>query len=142
MREAHYQKEESRTRQESEAFDGFIIIKPGFLSLGDEVYKELIDSGFQIISTKEKTLTRAEAEAIYEMHRGKMFFDELVGYMSGGESVGIEVKSPYEGHEEAIDAVNEIKQRFRKYSIDKTRNVLHSSDSHENVIRESAIYFR
>ncbi|MGN0033755.1 MAG: nucleoside-diphosphate kinase [Candidatus Limimorpha sp.] len=141
MKKAINQKENGMTEYASEAFDGFIIIKPGFLSYRDELYKELANRRFQIITTLEKTLTREESEAIYEVHRGKVFFDELVRYMSSGESIGVTIKSPYEEHGAAVIAVDEIKKQFRRHSIDLTRNVLHSSDSYENVLRESAIYF-
>ena len=44
-------------------YDGFIIIKPGFLKYTDSIIKDLHRLDFTVIEALEKTLTKEEAEA-------------------------------------------------------------------------------
>lgn len=123
-------------------YDGFIIIKPEFLKYTDEIVKELHRRDFSIIEAREKTLTKDEAERIYSCHKGKPFFDELIEYMTSSPCIGMILLSPFSDRESAIEALNNLKIKYRKrYGIDKTRNVLHSSDSYQNVIYEAEVFF-
>lgn len=123
-------------------YDGFLIIKPRFLEHYDEIARELRMHDFLIIEADRRKLTLSEAKALYIVHKNKDFFDELTRYMSSGDSIGIAVLSPFKDRATAIEAVNDIKTKFRKkYSTDLTHNVIHSSDSYDNVIREAYIYF-
>ena len=45
-------------------YDGFIIIKPGFLKYTDSIIKDLHRLDFTVIEALEKTLTHEEAETI------------------------------------------------------------------------------
>lgn len=123
-------------------YDGFIIIKPHFLEHYDEITKELRMRDFTIIEAERKRLTLDEAKELYVMHKNKDFFDELIHYMSSDDSIGMAVLSPFSDRDTAIEAVNDIKDKYRKrYSTDSIHNVIHSSDSYDNVLREAAIYF-
>ena len=123
-------------------YDGFIIIKPGFLKHTDEIIRDLHRRDFVIIEAEEKTLTKEEAETIYSCHKGKAFFDELIRYMSGGPCIGMIVLSPFSDRESSIEALKEMKDKYRKrYGIDKTHNVIHTSDSYQSVIHEAEAFF-
>ena len=41
-------------------YDGFIIIKPGFLKYKDEIVKDLKRRDFVVVDLEEKTLTKEE----------------------------------------------------------------------------------
>ena len=46
------------------------------------------EEGFVIVARSEgKTWTKGDAEEFYGEHNGKAFFDDLVGFMSGGPVV-------------------------------------------------------
>ena len=90
----------------------------------------------------EKTLTREEAETIYSVHKGKPFYEELIDYMTSSPCIGMILLSPFSDRESTIETLKQLKERYRKrYGIDKTRNVMHSSDSYQNVIYEAEAFF-
>ena len=123
-------------------YDGFIIIKPGFLKYTDNIIKDLHRLDFVIIEAREKTLTHEEAETIYSVHKGKPFYDKLIRYMTSGPSIGMILLSPYSDRESATETIKQLKDKYRKrYGIDKTHNVIHSSDSYQNVIYEAEAFF-
>ncbi len=123
-------------------YDGFIIIKPEFLKYADEIVRDLHRRDFNIIEAKEKTLTKEEAETIYSCHKDKPFFNELIEYMTSGPCIGMILLSPFANRMSAIEALNNLKIKYRRrYGIDKTRNVIHSSDSYQNVLYEAEAFF-
>ena len=123
-------------------YDGFIIIKPEFLKYTDDIINDLHRHDFIIIESEEKTLSRAEAESIYNVHKGKPFYDELIEYMTSSPCIGMILKSPFSDKESSTEALKRLKDRYRKrYGIDKTRNVIHSSDSYQNAIYEAETFF-
>ena len=123
-------------------YDGFIIIKPGFLKYTDNIIKDLHRLDFTVIEALEKTLTEEQAETIYSVHKGKSFYKKLIKYMTSGPSIGMILLSPFSDRESAIETLKQLKDKYRKrYSIDKTHNVIHSSDSYQNVIYEAEAFF-
>lgn len=123
-------------------YDGFIIIKPGFLKYKDEIVKDLKRRDFVIVDQEEKTLTKEETESIYSCHKGKPFFDELIEYMMSGPCIGMTLLSPFADRESATETLQELKTKYRKrYGVDLTRNVIHSSDSYQSAIYEAETFF-
>ena len=123
-------------------YDGFIIIKPGFLKYTDNIIKDLHRLDFVIIEAREKTLTHEEAETIYSVHKGKPFYDKLIRYMTSGPSIGMILLSPFSDRESATETLKQLKEKYRKrYSIDKIHNVIHSSDSYQSAIHEAEAFF-
>jgi nucleoside-diphosphate kinase len=92
-------------------------------------------------------MTRAQAEAFYEIHRGRPFYGELVEFMSSGPSMPMIL--------ERDDAVAELRRvigatdpaeaapgTVRKlYAESKGKNAIHASDSDDNAARESRFFF-
>lgn len=123
-------------------YDGFIIIKPGFLKYTDNIIKDLHRLDFTVIEALEKTLTKEQAETIYSVHKGKPFYDGLIRYMTSAPCIGMILLSPYSDRESAIETLMQLKEKYRKrYSIDKTHNVMHSSDSYQNSLYEAEAFF-
>jgi len=62
------------------------IIKPDAVAKDviGEIYSRFEQAGLKIIAARMKHLTRAEAEAFYEVHRGRPFFGDLVSFMISG----------------------------------------------------------
>ena len=123
-------------------YDGFIIIKPGFLKHTDEIINELHRRDFVVIEAEEKTLTREEAETIYSCHKDKDFFNELIEYMTEGPCIGVALQSPFSDRVSATEALNHLKIKYRRrYGIDTLRNVIHSSDCYQSAIHEAETFF-
>lgn len=123
-------------------YDGFIIIKPEFLKYTDDIIRDLHRIDYSIVEATEKTLTKEEAEEIYSCHKGKAFFDELIEYMTSSPCIGMILMSPFSDRDSSIETLKELKDKYRKrYGIDKTRNVIHSSDSYQSVLHEAEAFF-
>lgn len=121
---------------ESQNKKEFMIIKPEFLHLKNQILDYLKDFGIIPIRELRKTLTLSEAKKIYKPHSKEDFYQALCDYMSSGDSIGF-VLCNYKGAD-----FLKIKDNIRdKYGVDEMRNTIHSSDSNLNVYRESKIYF-
>ncbi|NNG16863.1 MAG: nucleoside-diphosphate kinase, partial [Gemmatimonadales bacterium] len=65
------------------------IIKPDAVEAGRTglILAQLEHEGFVLKAARMIRLTRAEAEAFYEVHRGRPFYEELVAFMTSGPCV-------------------------------------------------------
>ena len=121
----------NQTKQE------FIIIKPGFLKYSTRILDELLSKGFVVRNRSIQKLTLETAREIYIPHKDESFYDDLCQYMSSDYSMGVTLLNT-----KGLDLVA-IKDEIRKrYGVDEMRNAIHSSDSVENMKRESKLYFR
>ena len=125
--------------QESD-IKGFTIIKPGFVKYADEIHKYISDKGFNMINNQQIKLSNHQAHDLYSPHKDKDFYNDLCKYMSSDDC--IPATWQYDHSDNPIDAMNKIKDHFRnKYGKDEMKNCMHSSDSLDNVKRESKIVF-
>lgn len=114
----------------------FVIIKPEFLRYQQEIEDILLSNGFSINKKLKKTLSLDEAMNLYKMHESEDFYEDLCKYMSSGDSIG------YILNNRKNKDLSKLKDQIReKYGRSDMKNVMHSSDSQENVTRESKIYF-
>ena len=119
----------------------FIIIKPGFLNISDEIIKKFEDSGYEIKQSKTKKLLLSEAKELYSIHKKEDFYDSLCKYMSSDLSTAFILKS-IKPKINIFKSISKIKDEIRKeYGGSDMRNVLHSSDSKEHMLDEMKIYF-
>ena len=120
--------------------NAFIILKPEFLTY-DQEWKNLIkDRGWNFINSEKITLTPEQAKDVYEPHKDKDFYDDLCNYMTSGECICC---TCHKDCKDPIDDMKTIKDEVRdKWGINDMKNVMHSSDSLENVKRESEICLR
>jgi nucleoside-diphosphate kinase len=125
------------------------ISKPDAFGAGraGKIVAHLEGAGFRLRAARILHMTRAQAEAFYEVHRGRPFYGELVEFMSSGPSMPMIL--------ERDDAVAELRRvigatdpaeaapgTVRKlYAESKGRNAIHASDSDENAARESRFFF-
>ena len=63
------------------------IIKPDAIAAGHAgaILAQLQAGGFTLRAARLARLARAEAEAFYEVHRGRPFYDELVAFMEAAD---------------------------------------------------------
>lgn len=125
------------------------IIKPDAIETGKTgaILAHLQKAGFTPRALRLVRLTRAEAGAFYEVHRGRPFYNDLVDFMTSGPCMPIAL--------ERNDAVAQLRTvigatdpaeaapgTIRKlYAESKGKNAIHASDSVENARREVAFFF-
>ncbi|MBP7037461.1 MAG: nucleoside-diphosphate kinase [Bacteroidales bacterium] len=127
----------------------FSIIKPNAVRTGKTgpILSMINEGGFEISAIKMVQMTIQQAEAFYEVHRGKPFFEELVDFMTSGPVVVLILM-----HD---NAVNEFRKLIgatdpdkaeqgtirRNFGVSVKMNAIHGSDNDENAIRESNFFF-
>ena len=103
--------------------------------------------GLKILGLKMMRISKELAERHYGEHKGKKFYDGLVGFVTSGPIVALCV----EGNE-AIQVVRAMMGKTFSYEsapgtirgdygIDVGRNIIHGSDSVESAAREIALWF-
>ena len=127
----------------SESLDSqreFVILKPEFTNK-DRDFEELLNNhGWKVIQKKKQTLTKEKAEKLYAMHRHKPFYDALINYMSSGPCICYSVFTDDKTKKDPVKDMSRIKDEVRKvWGKDDMKNAMHSSDSPENVTRETNI---
>lgn len=117
----------------------FVIIKPGFCNLANELFTIFTDHGYKIVKSKTKRLTLEEAKSLYEVHKKEDFYEDLCKYMSSDITMAFILKKKSDDiFKEFAKLKDEIREKYRESDM---RNVLHSSDSYKNFTHESQVYF-
>lgn len=125
------------------------IVKPDAVARGKLglVIAHLEQAGYHIRAARLMRLTRAQAEAFYEVHRGRPFYEELVSFMSSGPCMPMALEKPdavaaFRTTIGATDPAEAAPGSIRKlYAESKGRNAVHGSDSDETAAREIAFFF-
>jgi nucleoside-diphosphate kinase len=125
------------------------IIKPDAVAAGKagKVLAHLEDAGFVLRAARMVTLARAEAEAFYEVHRGRPFYESLCAFMTSGPCIPLVLERDNAvAHLRTVIGATDPAQAepgtIRKlYAESKERNAIHASDSGENAAREIAFFF-
>lgn len=118
--------------------NGFCILKPGF----DDYYENWFDKltnhyGWKILKQKKIKMTKDQAAELYKPHKDKDFFNDLCDYMSSDYCWCC---SCYKDCEDPIENMSKLKYYIRdEWGKSEMKNVMHSSDSLDNVRRESKI---
>lgn len=125
------------------------IVKPDAVAGGKTglILAHLQKAGFTIRAARLVRLTRAEAEAFYEVHRGRPFYDDLVAFMTSGPCLPLALERDDAVAQMRIvigatDPAEAAPGTVRKlYAESKGKNAIHASDSPENATREVAFFF-
>jgi nucleoside-diphosphate kinase len=126
-----------------------LIVKPHAVekNLVDEIIRRVEKKGYRVIVKKKLLLQKEEAEAFYEIHRGKPFFQDLVALMHSGPCVPmvVEGENVIAGVRELIGTTDPAKAAegtIRKdFGEDVTRNCVHASDAPETAEKEICFFF-
>ncbi|XP_046555994.1 LOW QUALITY PROTEIN: thioredoxin domain-containing protein 3 homolog [Haliotis rubra] len=111
-------------------------IKPDAFSTKDEIIAKIHEAGFRIAARKETTITKEIAEEFYGEHKGKEYFDDLVGHMTSGPTMFMVLsrEDAVSGWREVIGPTNpeqaqtEAPESLRAiYGKDILLNALHGS---------------
>lgn len=125
----------------------FVIIKPGFFNKAGEIIEMFEKDGFVLTKTRAKMLTLKEAQKLYKVHKNEDFYDKLCEYMASAPTYGMIFSYPKKHEQptpedEPIKKCDSLKDRIRElWSKSDMKNVIHSSDSIENMWKEASIYF-
>lgn len=126
-------------KESSNEVNGFVILKPEFMDHENDFLTLLKNNGWQVLQKQKKTLTNDEAKELYKMHKDKDFYNDLCKYMSSGECLCCLC------HKDCKDPIKDmdvLKDKVRKtWGKDEMKNGMHSSDSINNVNRESKLIF-
>jgi nucleoside-diphosphate kinase len=125
------------------------IIKPDAVETGKTgaILAHLQKAGFIVRAARLVRLTRAEAAAFYEVHRGRPFYADLVEFMTSSPCLpmALERQDAVTHMRTVIGATDPAEAApgtIRKlFAESKGRNAIHASDSSENAQREVAFFF-
>ncbi|MBE6448420.1 MAG: nucleoside-diphosphate kinase [Alphaproteobacteria bacterium] len=125
------------------------IIKPDAVSrnITGKVNAMIENEGLKIVAQKMICLTTKQAEEFYAEHKGKPFFENLVGFMTSapvvvqvlqGENAVANYRKIMGATNPAVAEEGTIRKTFA-LSIDK--NTVHGSDSVDSAKREIGFFF-
>ena len=125
------------------------MIKPDAVARGlvGELVALVEREGLTVERLELQLFDRAKAEAFYDVHRGKPFFDSLIAYITSGPVVPTVLAG-----ENAIARVRELMGATdpaqadsgtirRKFGESIERNAVHGSDSPTSARREIDVVF-
>ena len=126
-----------------------VLIKPDAIqrALAGQIISRLERKGLKIVAMKMLHMDKNLARRHYAIHRGKAFFDDLVGFITSGPLIAI----VFQGE----NAVQIIRQMMGEtdpakapsgtirgdFGIDIGHNLVHGSDSPENASKEIDLFF-
>jgi len=125
------------------------ILKPDATrrNLTGKINAVIEDAGLRIVAQRRLRLSRADAERFYDVHKGKPFFEDLVGFMTSGPVVVqvLEGEGAVARYREVMGATNPANAApgtiRQLYAESFTGNSVHGSDSPETARVEIAQFF-
>jgi nucleoside-diphosphate kinase len=125
------------------------MIKPDAVASGKAglILAHLQREGFVVRAARLVRMTRSQAAAFYEVHRGRPFYDDLVTFMTSGPCLPMALERADAVAQlrtviGATDPVEAASGTVRKlYAQSKGMNAIHASDSPENATREIGFFF-
>ncbi len=125
------------------------IVKPDAVAKANtgNIIAHLERAGWKVRAGKLARLSRVEAEAFYDVHRGRPFYQELVDFMTSGPCfpMALEHDDAVKAFRTAIGATDPAEAApgtIRKlFAESKGKNAVHGSDSDENAAREIGFFF-
>jgi nucleoside-diphosphate kinase len=125
------------------------IIKPDAVErrLAGRIIQRIEEAGFQIRAMRRVSLTRAEAEGFYAVHRARPFFASLTSFMSSGPAIALVIEAPdgigkWRTLMGATDPAKADAGTLRKeFGQSIERNATHGSDAPETAAFEVGYFF-
>ncbi|OHB55805.1 MAG: nucleoside-diphosphate kinase [Planctomycetes bacterium GWF2_50_10] len=127
-----------------------IILKPDAVArrLTGEILTRFEKKGLKLIAAKFMTISKELAEKHYDVHKGKPFFESVVGYLSSGPSMVIVLESA-----NVISMTRKMMGATFGYTAEpgtirgdfgcsRGYNLVHGSDSPESAAYEIPLYFK
>jgi nucleoside-diphosphate kinase len=134
----------------SPAEETLIVLKPDSVRRGlvGQIVSRFEAKGFVVKRLQMLTMSKAQAEDFYSVHKGKPFFRELVTFITSGPVVGAVLSG-----RDAVATVRRMVGATKSweagagtirgdFALGLTDNAIHASDSAESYTKESKAFFR
>jgi len=128
----------------------FALLKPDAIqrALAGDILHRFERRGLKIVGLKLMRVSRALAESYYAEHKGKPFYEPLMGYITSGPVVALVLEG-----DGAVALVRKMMGKTNSaeaelgtirgdYALTIGRNVIHGSDSPESAKREIGFFFK
>ena len=127
----------------------FSIIKPDAVAKNNigGIVSMFEKGGLRIVAQRMVSLTQAQAQAFYAVHKERPFFNDLVKFMTEGPVVVqvLEGENAVARNREIMGATDSRKAAdgtIRKaYGTDIERNAVHGSDAQDTAKQEISFFF-
>jgi nucleoside-diphosphate kinase len=127
----------------------FSFLKPESVMRGliGEIVSRYERKGLVLVAAKLIQMSNDQAEALYAVHKGKPFFNELVSHVTSGPVFlmvwdGPNAVAVVRSLIGATNPLNAAPGTIRgDYALQVTPNAVHGADSVENAKREMSIFF-
>lgn len=131
------------------AEETLIVVKPDGVKRGlvGEILGRFEAKGFVVKRLQMMTMSKAQAEEFYKVHKEKPFFEELVSFITSGPVVGAVLSGS-----DAVATVRRMVGATKSWEaaagtirgdlgLGLTDNTIHASDSTESFTQEQAAFF-
>ena len=132
------------------AEETLIVVKPDGVRRGlvGEILGRFETKGFTIKRLQMMTMSKAQAEDFYSVHKDKPFFPELVAFITSGPVVGAVLSG-----KDAVATVRRMVGATKSWEaaagtirgdlgLGLTDNTIHASDSAESFTKERTAFFK
>ena len=127
----------------------FSIVKPDAVRKGytGAILAEIANAGFKIAAIRRQSISSAQAEGFYAVHKSKSFFAELCAYMSSGPIVlmVLEKENAIADLRKLMGATNPANAEEgtirKKFAASIQENAIHGSDAEETAAFEIGYWF-
>jgi nucleoside-diphosphate kinase len=127
----------------------FSFLKPESVMRGlvGEIISRFERKGLVLVAAKLIHMSAGQAQKLYEMHKGKPFFQELVLHVTSGPVVVMIWEGPnavaiVRNLVGATNPASAVPGSIRgDFALTVTPNAIHAADSIENAKRELSIFF-
>lgn len=126
-----------------------VLVKPDGVQRGlvGEVISRLERRGLRLVAAKFMAVSQELAETHYAIHKGKLFYEGLIDYITSAPVMAMVWEGP-----NAIAAIRQTMGATRPteaapgslrhdFALEVGRNLTHASDSVENGEKEVALWF-
>ena len=127
-----------------------VLVKPDGVQRGliGEVTSRLERRGLRLVAAKFMTVSKQLAETHYAIHKGKLFYDGLISYITSAPVMAMVWEGP-----NAVAAVRQTMGATRPteaapgtirhdFALEVGRNLTHASDEPANAEKEVALWFK
>ena len=126
-----------------------VLIKPDAIqrALAGQIISRLERKGLKIVAMKMLRMDNTLAQRHYAIHKGKVFFDDLVNFITSGPVIAIilQDKNAVQIIRQMMGETNPAKAHGGTirgdFGIDIGHNLVHGSDSLENASKEIDLFF-
>ena len=126
-----------------------VLIKPDGVKRGliGKILNHYEEKSLEIVALKLISATKDDAKEHYREHEGREYFEELINYVTEGKMCAmilmgekaVDVVRKINGDKDPVKA--ELASIRGEFTLDKTHNLVHASDSPESAEREISIWF-